>query len=288
MKIVPHYQKKYPPIGRCIYCGSTDEPLGAEHIVPFSLAGTSTLPKASCRDCEAAISYVEGYMARHVFHLLRPNINIQPRKRKGPPATFAARFRSDLGWQQRAVEMKHAPAVVHLPQYPKYPGLMRLAPPSPLTCTGHHLWASTDFNAKMFELMRPEETEWQIDMKVNDEVFGRFLAKVAHTHAVAFHGLDSFNPFLSDIILGKDKNVGHYVGGDGKMYPPRQLSSTPQHVEGMHIVEVGSGFYEGMNLLVAIIRLFTIVGGPGYMVVIGNPGDALLAEQGGGIRPLFL
>jgi hypothetical protein len=42
--------RKYHPIGHCIYCGGTSG-LSREHILPFGLSGTAELPEASCERC---------------------------------------------------------------------------------------------------------------------------------------------------------------------------------------------------------------------------------------------
>ena len=34
----------YQPVGRCIYCGSTEPPLGKEHIIPYGLGGPFIFP----------------------------------------------------------------------------------------------------------------------------------------------------------------------------------------------------------------------------------------------------
>ena len=51
----------YPAVGRCIYCGATEPPLGArrftdEHIIPLALGGNLILQEASCTDCAAIIN----------------------------------------------------------------------------------------------------------------------------------------------------------------------------------------------------------------------------------------
>jgi 5-methylcytosine-specific restriction endonuclease McrA len=58
---------KFPGYGRCIYCGSTG-PLKDEHIIPLSLGGKAVIEAASCGDCEKVTSYLDGYLARQIFH----------------------------------------------------------------------------------------------------------------------------------------------------------------------------------------------------------------------------
>jgi 5-methylcytosine-specific restriction endonuclease McrA len=55
--------------GVCIYCGwdGGEEGLRDEHTVPYSLGGNTVLLKASCADCEAITSYLDGYIANAAF-----------------------------------------------------------------------------------------------------------------------------------------------------------------------------------------------------------------------------
>lgn len=52
-------QRRFDPVGRCIYCGISDRPLGREHIIPYGLDGDLILPRASCGDCSASTSRFE-------------------------------------------------------------------------------------------------------------------------------------------------------------------------------------------------------------------------------------
>jgi hypothetical protein len=75
--------KKYGPIGRRIYCGSTGgaRGLSSEHIVPFSLGGKAELLEASCCKCAAERSYLEGYLGRNIFWKLRVHAGAPTRRR---------------------------------------------------------------------------------------------------------------------------------------------------------------------------------------------------------------
>jgi hypothetical protein len=70
-----HTTKRYPPVGRCIYCGVSYD-LREEHIVPFSLGGVLILPKASCRKCENITHRFEYTCARQVFGKLTVRHNL--------------------------------------------------------------------------------------------------------------------------------------------------------------------------------------------------------------------
>src|SRR5947209_7136061 len=57
----------YQPVGRCIYCGST-ESLGREHIIPLALNGTAVLPKSTCDGC----TRITGEFEQDVLRALPP------------------------------------------------------------------------------------------------------------------------------------------------------------------------------------------------------------------------
>src|SRR5216684_2974371 len=84
-----YIQGKKHRIGRCIYCLS-QENLSDEHAVPFSLGGDITLEDASCDRCAGITSYLDGYLARHVFHEFRTHRGLQSRRGlpKELPATL--------------------------------------------------------------------------------------------------------------------------------------------------------------------------------------------------------
>jgi hypothetical protein len=59
--------------GICIYCGwdGGADGLRNEHTVPYSMGGNTELLAASCADCEAITSYLDGYMANAIFFEFR-------------------------------------------------------------------------------------------------------------------------------------------------------------------------------------------------------------------------
>jgi hypothetical protein len=84
---------KFPGYGRCIYCGSTG-PLKDEHIIPFSLGGKAVIEAASCGDCEKVTSYLDGYLARQIFHEYRAHAGMKSRRPKGAHPNWPPRSSS--------------------------------------------------------------------------------------------------------------------------------------------------------------------------------------------------
>src|ERR1041385_4551250 len=83
--------RKYPPVGRCIYCGSDGRSVGLsdEHLIPYSLGGGAILQKASCAACATETSKIELYLARHIFREFRSHVGA-PSRKKSLPSTLSA------------------------------------------------------------------------------------------------------------------------------------------------------------------------------------------------------
>jgi len=75
-------------VGRCIYCGTTDEPLHKEHIVPFCLGGSWILHKASCTKCELITRGFEGCVSSEQALVIRTVENLPTRRKEGRPAAL--------------------------------------------------------------------------------------------------------------------------------------------------------------------------------------------------------
>src|ERR1700682_5463668 len=110
--------------GVCIYCGwdGGADGLHDEHAVPYSLGGNTELLGASCTDCEAITSYLDGYMANAVFGHLRVHLNLQ--SRSGHDDTSPATV--ELADRQRAVDLATVdhPFFLNMPIW-RPPGVMR-------------------------------------------------------------------------------------------------------------------------------------------------------------------
>ena len=84
--------RKFPGYGRCIYCTSDSGHSGLrdEHVIPYALGGNAVIENASCKTCEGITSYLDGYLARHVYHDLRIHRGIQTRRPKQRPKELRA------------------------------------------------------------------------------------------------------------------------------------------------------------------------------------------------------
>src|SRR6186713_2037472 len=74
--------KTYPPVGKCIYCGTSKGKLSDEHIVPLGLGGKTILPEASCSVCADITSAIEGHCQGRMLGPLRIGLNYPTRHKK--------------------------------------------------------------------------------------------------------------------------------------------------------------------------------------------------------------
>jgi HNH endonuclease len=267
--------RKYPPIGRCIYCASKGGPDGlrSEHIVPYSLGGHAELEEASCRSCEKITSYIDGYLSRNIFYELRSHAGAPSRRKL--PSTLSAKVL--VGDQEFIREFLAAdqPYALMLPTW-DLPGIMRQVQPSP-DFPVYNLRAYSFIPKNFRETLgladdAPDPMVQIPPGKINNITFARAIAKIAYCHAIAKYGLNGFRHLvLPDIILGKYPCVPHFVGSDPGRPPPRDPRDV-RHVVGF---TTATG-RDGMRFLCAAVRLFAHSGSsetgmPIYRVVMGAP-----------------
>lgn len=77
--------KSYKPVGKCIYCGSTEN-LGNEHIIPYGLNGQWILPKSSCEICAKITAEFEKDVLRGMFLEARTSLGLKTRNKEHRPA----------------------------------------------------------------------------------------------------------------------------------------------------------------------------------------------------------
>jgi hypothetical protein len=266
--------RRYPSLGQCIYCGADGavDGLRDEHIVPYSLGADAVLEKASCRNCEKITSYIDGYLARHIFYDLRSHIRAP--SRRGLPENRRANI--TVGDREVALELpvEDHPFALILPTW-DLPGALRQVQPSA---------EFSQYNARAYNFM-PTNLRETLGLAedaadpvvhigpgtINNITFARAIAKIAYCYAVAQYGLNFRHLVAPDIILGRYPWVPYFVGSEPGLPPP------PHPWQFRHAVElrVATGG-SGLRLFVATVRLFanrgTVENGmPIYRVVTGAP-----------------
>jgi hypothetical protein len=250
--------RRYPPFGRCIYCGAKDD-LSDEHIIPFALGGNIVLPKASCPACAKITAQFEQACTRTMMGPLRVRMNLQTRRKKERPQEFSVQILGPCDSEGRI----EVPAI----SYPAVCIGIKLDPPRMVT--GQPL---TDrVTGELFAKYNPADHGGLVKRgqaaKIGTfklESFCRMIAKIGHAHVMAALANDGIFPtqsglFLPDIILGKSPHFQHYVGGDqDRLDEPNAL----------HQLRFNRYNFNGSKILVSTVRLFALFGMPRYHVIV--------------------
>jgi hypothetical protein len=163
-------------------------------------------------------SYFEGVVARKVFYQLRAHAGIQ--SRSGLPTEFPLILTFADGHEEKVmVPAEQHPAALILPRFDP-PSLLSGKPSD----GNYHLttvrWMRAS-QAHDYFLKAKGASGSEVELFVMPQQFARFLAKIAHSYAVAQLGLTGFRPFLTDLILGRNLERGpEFIGGQREIPQP--------------------------------------------------------------------
>lgn len=255
----------YPPAGRCIYCGTTDGKLKKEHIIPHGLGGVAILPDASCVSCERITGPLEQTIQRTMLGNFRIALGLPTRNPKQRPRNVDIHLFKDGRMTKTNIPASEIPLMCAVPQLP---------PPRIIQGLPHTNKLDFQIVAKFTEEGRkkflPTHGEGVGINPIDIFIFLRFLAKIAHSFAIAQRGVDGFQPFLPDIILGKPEvlcsELYQLIGG-GMNLPNRLLcdpESLPFHHLELHHVKASENTF-----VVVSIQLFCFLNMPTYSMVVG-------------------
>ena len=179
MEMLP--AKTYPPVGYCIYCGTSEQELSKEHILPRSLGGNLILPQASCERCACIIGKFEQTCARFMFGPYRIRMQMPTRNPKERPTTLPLKILKRDG-SKTTVDL---PASVH----PSALVMCKFAPPTILTGLEsekrHHLEIHAYANSNILRLYSRLRAKALHLGSFDALAFSRMIAKVAHGAAIA-------------------------------------------------------------------------------------------------------
>lgn len=113
MKVIDNLS--YAPIGRCIYCGDTED-LRKEHILPFGLGGSTVLPESTCRECAKITGQVEQKVLRGPMWGLRIYRGLKSRtKHKKAPKRYYLKITKNGAEQSVELPINEFPILLHFP-----------------------------------------------------------------------------------------------------------------------------------------------------------------------------
>ena len=251
----------YPPVGRCIYCSATDG-LEKEHILPFGLRGTATLPESTCRTCATITGTFEQVVLCGPFWPVRVYRDLKSRtKHRDAPSTRPLTFVRDGKEQTIELKIDDYPTLLHFPLFAP-PAYLTLSPDykSGIIMSGI---ASVLFGPRPDDVAKSlGATELKLTANCQPAAFARMIAKIAYAFAAAERATAdiSGDPFVLPAILGQGDEIGRWVG---TLTKPIEA-----HAGELHRIVIHHEKEKG--LLSAEVQLFADSQTPSYGVLLGK------------------
>lgn len=261
--------KVYSPVGSCIYCGGkqyskTDRlaKLGDEHIIPLAFGGNLLLPDASCNECERITSALETHCIEQMVRNTREHLGLRARRHRRNRKHLPVNVDRGSGPETVRVPLEEHPAALFMFSFEPPRLLYGILDPDGGFAGKVTIRPMTGDLGK-----RADKLGGKVNLIARGGfdalLFGRTLAKIAHSFAVAELGLRGFRPLLNDLILGKPtRHAAQFVGG--------VLSPEPKAQERNEIsINRLSGVRQDYH--VVRLRLFADLEMPTYEIVAGEP-----------------
>jgi hypothetical protein len=263
--------KNYKPVGKCIYCGAIDKKLTDEHIIAYGLNANSILPEASCEACNNITKRIEGRVMRGFTWQMRTALGFQTRRPKEVPKTFPLGIVRDSKEEIIDVPVKDHFIVLPMPLF-KPPAYLdnhvfkknRDYKESIELAAIEAVWFSDPEEIrKLYNAERIFVTHW-----FDHIAFAQMLGKIAYCLTVAELGLDAIDEaYVLPAILGEHNDIGQWVGSSDNVL------GAAANVQ--HTTQVQTYKWPDPNnpdgFIIALLRLFSHIPSPGYMVIVGRP-----------------
>lgn len=247
-------------IGKCIYCGRTDEPLSREHIIPQGLSGELTLTHASCGRCREITSRFEQDLLQNAFGPARVGLGLRTKRPDERPKHLPIHVRRGGNEIMIDVPVDEYPAIVALPIF---------APPAHISGQPYssgvqllNVSLARVWGPSLAEVHRKYGHEYTgIQLLYSPVAFARAIAKIAYGFAVLKLGLERITDrYVLPAVLGEANDIGRWVGCDPG--PPINPSTD------LHAWSIGLD--QDQKEIHVLVRLFALFGGREYHVVVGR------------------
>ena len=252
----------YEPAERCIYCGTVNDSLTREHIIPYALGGDLVLPKSSCETCQKITSKNEFIIARQFYGLHRAYEGIRSRRNKN-----AGKLNEYIEIEGVDINGREVSENILVRDLPSVQIVVKYTQPRLLSGKESQFTLEAKFLKQGENKLRDLRVKlgWsKISINsptANPYSFAKLLAKIAHAYCCAELGHDGFEPLLLEHILDKtsEKLITYYVGG----YEP-ELSQTPEPLI-LSYIDLG-----GIKYIKVDISLHFFKESPRYQVICGR------------------
>ena len=251
----------YSPVGRCIYCGGTEN-LGREHIIPYALGSIAVLPKASCKRCAKITGGFEQEVLRGPMWPVRVIRKLKSRtKHKDAAKTEPLMVVKD--GKEQTIELP-------LEEYPILLPFLIFSPPA-ITFSSEYTngirligQATISFGPNPEDVLRKfGASQIKITPRKSYPVsFARMLAKITYSYAFAEGAINALegDSVVLPSILGERDEIGLWVGMVDK-----SIKSSKGLLHRLVLIEDRK-----QNLLIAEVQLFADSQTPNYCVILGK------------------
>lgn len=253
-------------IGKCIYCGSTNN-LHDEHVIPESLNGVRLLEKGSCGDCGKITGKFEGSYARDSMLPVRTALNMKSKRSKSKrPTEFPMRFIKD--GKEKIINV---PVDDHYSIIP----LVEIGPTGKYPHIPHALGLQHgEYRIQPFQIRSNEHIEYLkrkydadgigVDFHINVIGFLRMIAKIAYCSIVWRYGLSNIGRrYIVPAILGTSNDILQWVGSDGE----QRTYEESKRMDTDHVVDT---WFTPDGDLRARVKFFKKSLTPEYDVIVGQ------------------
>lgn len=253
----------------CIYCESTVQ-LSREHILPYALGGTTTIPRGSCEKCRRITHEFETAVLRGPMQMVR-YIENMPSGTKHKDAAKTIPVKVTINDREVEIDAPRDEAPILLP-FPVF------GPPDYLDSRGSQLKlfsvVTGSFGADPTEFAKKYNAQQlEINVTGHDAIaFARMLAKIAYGNAHAQNQLGRVKDKTALVcaMMEVPDTIGQFVGtvpSPFKKYPG------VRHRISLHDTR-------DSKVLFSEVQLFASAGAPTYAVILGtlNDDDSSLSE----------
>jgi len=251
--------RRYDSVGHCIYCGAMNS-LQKEHILPFGLSGTATLPDSTCSKCATVTGEQERRVLRGFMQDVRVYRGLKSRtKYEKAPQEYPLTIMRGGVQETVMLPLDEYPILLHFPIF---------SPPAFLNPSGYTNgilikgMATVSFGPNPSEVLRNLGATRISQTQDQEPVsFARVIAKIAYAFAAAEGALDKIigDPLVLPAILGNTDDIGRWVGTFTD--PIRVFDSQ------LHRILIHEDCQKG--LLIGDVQIFSDSYAPRYGVIIG-------------------
>lgn len=270
--------QRLPTPGKCIYCGAFGVKLTEEHIIPYAIAKNAAIIEGACCEvCQKIIQPYEQEVLKKQLNVFRAMVDAPTRDKRGRPQTIIlplieydeeGRTLRELG--NREIPIAEGPLILNLWQSP--PPRILGEEIDPANSEGRP-WRYIEASRAdpILQMVAQEQGVRRVGIQlpsVNRLHYLRWLAKTAHAFVAAKLGVDSFEPFLTELILNRSDDVGLFVGDKSGVV---SLEGPTRHSFKITLGETPAELGQAGGLIVVFMQLWADLGSPPHLVVVGKP-----------------